>query len=216
MAALARLSRQVCRSGPAFSDSTADRRDAAHWSGKRPRPLTRGPPYWRFDAGVLSKGLAQWLQLLDGQVWFLGGRELDGRSPNCGARWRHFDPGSQGDMHYGSRDRAEVSLLLHSQAGGPAMRAASSTLRPPGESRSQRRSTERDDLTHDERVERGRQARTLTRRSSLRPSSRRPARGIRSGCCWSRRRAGCRSWCPSDMVACSRRRSRTTAARRCR
>ena len=41
-------------------------------------------------------------------------------------------------------------------------------------------------------------------------------RGIRWGCCWGRRRRGCRSWCRCGTGGCWCRRSRSTAARRCR
>ena len=47
-------------------------------------------------------------------------------------------------------------------------------------------------------------------------SSPRPGRGIRWGCCWSRQRAGCRSWCRSGTGGCWCRRSRSTGGRRCR
>ena len=48
------------------------------------------------------------------------------------------------------------------------------------------------------------------------PSSRRASRGIRSGCCWPRRRAGYRSWCRSGTGGCWCPRSRSTGGRRCR
>ena len=48
------------------------------------------------------------------------------------------------------------------------------------------------------------------------PSSPRPGRGIRSGCCWARRSRGCRSWCRSGTGGCWCRRSPSTGARRCR
>ena len=48
------------------------------------------------------------------------------------------------------------------------------------------------------------------------PSSARAGRGIRSGCCWARRRRGCRSWCRSGTGGCWCRRSRSTGGRRCR
>ena len=47
-------------------------------------------------------------------------------------------------------------------------------------------------------------------------SSPRPGRGIRWGCCWSRRSRGCRSWCRCGMGGCWCRRSRSTGGRRCR
>ena len=61
----------------------------------------------------------------------------------------------------------------------------------------------------------GRMPGTWPRWSRMR-SSRRIGRGIRSGCCWSRPRPGCRSWCRSGTGGCWSRRSRSTGARRCR
>ena len=54
------------------------------------------------------------------------------------------------------------------------------------------------------------------RRWSRMRSSFRAGRGIRSGCCWVRRRRGCPSWCRCGTGGCWCRRSRSTAARRCR
>ena len=71
-------------------------------------------------------------------------------------------------------------------------------------------------LSRADRVARGKDARAAAPLESHARVRARRGRGIRSGCCWGRRRRGCRSWCRSGTGGCWSRRSRSTGARRCR
>ena len=91
--------------------------------------------------------------------------------------------------------------------GGPA------AARAPG--RGPARATPGEHLSRAEREARGKAAEQRLR-SNHTPTSARIGRGIRSGCCWSKRRPGYPSWFRSGTAACWHPRSPSTAAPRCR
>ena len=89
--------------------------------------------------------------------------------------------------------------------------------RPAGRAsgRGRARAPAAEQLSRADREARGKDARARRRWRRTR-SSLRTRRGIRSGCCWSRKRPGCRNCCRSGTGGCWSRRSRSTGARRCR